>query len=69
MCSENDVMYDDENIKYVLTPWGCLYAVLMDYGIDVEYISAKVGGHIVDDFLEAMEKAGYVVKDDEGVIG
>jgi len=53
---------DDENVKYRLTEWGCLYAVLMDYGIDVSHISGRVGKHIVEDFLEAMETAGYISK-------
>lgn len=67
MCDENEVMCD-EDVKYRLTPWGCLCAVLMDYGIDVGRISGKVGGHIVDDFMEVMEVAGYIMKDDEEVV-
>ena len=51
--------------KYTLTEWGCLYAVLTDYGIDVSHISGNVGRHIVEDFMEAMVRAGYVGKCDE----
>jgi len=52
---------DEEDEAYVLTPWGCLYAVLHDYGIDAEHISGKVGKHIVEDFMELMVRAGYVL--------
>lgn len=51
---------DDE--EYVLTLWGCLYLTLLDYGIDASHIPGKVGEHIVEDFMEMMEKAGYVRK-------
>lgn len=51
--------------RYQLTKWGCLYAVLCDYGIDVNRISGKVGEHIVDDFMELMQKNGYVVRHEE----
>lgn len=46
--------------KYVVTPWGCLYATLLDYGINVSHIKGRVGEHIVEDFMKAMEKAGYI---------
>ena len=58
---EKDEEENDE--KYVLTPWGCLYGVLLDYGIDVSHIKGRVGEHIVEDFMEAMEKAGYISKE------
>ena len=51
---------DDE--KYMLTPWGCLYSVLIDYGINVSHISGRVGEHIVDDFMDSMVKCGYIGK-------
>ena len=54
---------DDE--KYVLTPWGCLCGVLIDYGINVSHISGRVGEHIVDDFIGAMVKCGYIGKVEE----
>ena len=53
-------MSNDEG-GYVLTPWGGLAAVLSDYRIDVSDISGKVGEHIVEDFMECMEKMGHVV--------
>lgn len=55
---------DDDNETYVLTPWGCLYTVLLDYGINAEHISGRVGSHIVEDFMDAMERSGYVAKAD-----
>lgn len=70
--SENDIInwdineddITDGNDVYVLSPWGCLSVVLMDYGIDISRISGKVGSHIVEDFMELMEKSGYILKDD-----
>lgn len=55
---------DDEE-TYKLTEWGCLKAVLLEYGIDVSHISDRVGRHIVEDFMECLIERGYVVKNDE----
>lgn len=60
-----DELLEDENTKFVLTPWGCLYSVLTDYKIDVEDIPGRVGEHIVEDFMDVMKKAGYVGKAEE----
>ena len=60
--TEHDI--EDDEI-YTLSEWGCLYDVLNDYGIDVSYIPGRVGGHIVEDFMELMEKMGYVKKSEE----
>lgn len=49
-----------EEEVYVLTPWGCLMGVLMDYGIDISHITPKMGEHIADDFLKSMVKAGHI---------
>lgn len=62
--SEDDIT-DDDDVKYVLSPWGCLSVVLEDYGIDISRISGKVGSHIVEDFMELMEKAGYILECDD----
>ena len=53
--------------KYVLTPMGCLYAVLLDYVgpdhlLDIRKIQGKVGEHIVEDFMDAMVRAGHVAR-------
>lgn len=48
--------------QYVLTEWGCLGSTLKEYGVDVSHITGRVGKHIVDDFMDAMCKAGYVEK-------
>lgn len=53
--------------KYVLTPKGCLYAVLLDYVgpdhlLDIRKIQGKVGEHIVEDFMDAMVRAGHVAR-------
>lgn len=59
MCKLED---DDNEEKYVLTEWGCLYATLTDYGINVDHISGRVGAHIVEDFMDLMVGAGYIKK-------
>lgn len=66
---ENKEYYEDANLpdeeddeKYMLTPWGCLFGVLIDYGINVSHISGRIGEHIVDDFMDAMVKCGYIEK-------
>lgn len=51
--------------RYTLTPWGCLYMVLTDYGIDVNSVPGIVGKHIVEDFMEEMCKTGYAERRDE----
>ena len=48
--------------NYVLTEWGCLASVLIEYGINVSHITGRVGAHIVEDFMDAMCNAGYVSK-------
>ena len=50
----------EESEEHCLTPWGCLLAILSDYGIEISGISGRAGTHIVEDFLELMEKIGYV---------
>ncbi len=52
----------DNDEMYVLTEWGCLGSVLADYGIDIARISCKVGEHIIEDFMELLERCGYVEK-------
>lgn len=69
MCTDKDTSrYEDEEERYVLTPWGCLYGTLLEYNIDLDYVSGTVGNHIVEDFMDAMMRAGYVVNG-EGVAG
>lgn len=51
--------------QYRLTPVGCLYAVLKDYAgedgmLNVNKIQGRYGEHIVEDFMDAMVKAGYL---------
>lgn len=48
--------------QYVLTEWGCLSSTLEEYGIDVSHITARVGAHMVEDFMDSLCKAGYVKK-------
>lgn len=48
--------------KYILTPWGCLSAVLTDYNVDTSHITGRMGEHMVEDFMELMVKAGHVGK-------
>ena len=51
---------NEEN--FVLSEWGCLSSTLAEYGIDVSHITGRVGAHIVEDFMDAMCKAGYAKK-------
>lgn len=51
---------------FALSQWGCLYAVLKDYGVDISHITPKMGEHMVEDFLGAMVKAGHIRKVEEG---
>ena len=53
---------DTEEERYCLTEWGCLLATLTEYNIDISHISGRVGGHIVDDFMELLCKQGYIAK-------
>lgn len=55
----NEEIYDDD-VKFVLSEWGCLHSVLSNYGINVDHIKGKVGEHIVEDFLELMCECGYI---------
>lgn len=50
----------NEEERYTLTPWGCLYATFLAYNIDLSSISGTMGEHIVEDFMELMAKCGYV---------
>lgn len=56
---DNDENYDDD-VKFVLSEWGCLSSVLTDYGVDVSRVTGKIGEHIVEDFMELMVKCGYI---------
>ena len=56
--------------KYILTPVGCLYAVLKDYAgedgmLNVNKIQGRYGEHIVDDLFDALEKQGYLERKDD----
>lgn len=60
--------------KYTLTPMGCLYAVLLDYVgpdhlLDIRKIQGRVGEHIVEDFMDALVRTGYLERtsDEESV--
>ena len=55
----NEEIYD-EDVKFVMSEWGCLSSVLTDYGVDVSRVTGKIGEHIVEDFLELMVKCGYI---------
>lgn len=46
--------------EYRLTPWGCLSETLRDYGVDIDFITPRMGQHMVEDFMELMCKTGNV---------
>ena len=52
----------EEEKRYHLTPWGCLSVTLDEYGVDHSHITPKMGVHMVEDFMDAMVKAGHVGK-------
>lgn len=58
--NRNKKRKDVEDEVWRLTPWGCLFAVLNDYNIYCDHITSRMGEHLVDDFMEAMEKHGYL---------
>jgi hypothetical protein len=43
-----------------LTPWGCLEAILKDYGVDVSWMTGRVGEHMVEDFMDLMCRQGHI---------
>lgn len=45
---------------YHITLWGCLSSVLLDYNIDLSHITPRMGEHMVNDFMEALENQGYL---------
>lgn len=53
--------YEDDEV-YTLTPWGCLYGVLNDYGIRTDHIKGRMGEHIVEDFMDLMVQHGFVAE-------
>lgn len=67
----NDDLYEDPfdgDTMWRFTEWGCLRAILGDYGIEIpEYITSTIGKHMVNDFMNLMCKHGYVsyVSDDK----
>lgn len=59
-------MFDDEDATYVRTPHSILYDLISDeYGFDVGRWTPKLWEHIFEDFMEELEKAGYVSKKEE----
>lgn len=46
---------------YHLTLWGCLQAVCMDYDVDVDHLTPKMGEHFVKDLMETLVQQGYIV--------
>ena len=59
MSEESCTMTPDD--RYTLTPWQCLYGVLNDYGISVSNITATIGEHLVNDFMNEMVKCGHIM--------
>ena len=61
-------MMNNDDKKWGITPWGCMYAVLQEYGFNPELLTPKIGEHMVEDFMAMMVKAGIVAekeKEDE----
>ena len=67
MNTDYDFNLDDDNTTYHLTPFGCLYATLLDYGVNLDdyNITGTIGGHMMDDFMGSLERAGYLERADK----
>ena len=68
--TENDNTNTDAPERYILTPWGALYATLLNYGIHLTWdngdaIDGTVGAHIVADFMDILCRIGYATKREE----
>ena len=59
----NEINIDD-NDRFVITPECLLYQTISEYGIDPGDWTPKIWLHIYEDFMEDLEKAGYVRKED-----
>lgn len=59
----NEINIDD-NDKFVLAPEFLLYQTISEYGIDPGEWTPKIWLHIYEDFMDGLEKAGYVRKED-----
>lgn len=57
---------NEQEEKYKLTEWGCLSFTLQAYAVDISHITPAMGKHMVEDFMDAMVKAGHVGKVEEG---
>lgn len=51
---------EKEDETFALRPWGCLYVVLKDYGVDISGVTPRMGEHMVNDFMELMVTNGYL---------
>ena len=63
-------MAEKSEEKLRLTPLGCLYAVLKDYAgedgmLNVNKIQGRYGEHIVDDLFDALERQGYLRREND----
>lgn len=68
--TENNNANADAPERYTFTPWGALYATLLNYGIHLRFdngdaIDGTVGAHIVADFMDLLCKIGYATKREE----
>ena len=59
----NEINIDD-NDKFVIAPESLLYQTISEYGIDPGEWTPKIWLHIYEDFMDGLEKAGYVRKED-----
>lgn len=60
-----DVEDGDDECVYALTPWGCMMSILNEYNIQHDHITPRIGEHMVEDFMNLMEKQGIVKKNVE----
>lgn len=53
---------EDDDERYLLTPWGCLCCAFADFNLKPPEFSGKMADALMDDFFEIMETAGTVEK-------
>lgn len=51
---------ENDDKKFGLAPWGCLYCAFRDFGLELPKISGKMADALMDDFFETMEMAGIL---------
>ncbi len=49
---------EDDDERYLLTPWGCLCCAFADFSLKPPEISGKMADALMEDFFEIIKKHG-----------